>query len=140
MRLAGLGALAAALSGASPTAGVEVPLSGLRSTKGEIRACLTANPGKFPDCQTDPAARRLSVPADGRALRFDGLASGNYAVALIHDENGNRKLDTFAGLPREGFGFSRNPAIRFGPPRFDAARFTLDNRMIAEPVTVRYLL
>ncbi|MGJ3628711.1 DUF2141 domain-containing protein [Sphingomonas sp. MMS24-JH45] len=24
---------------------------------------------------------------------------------------------------KEGFGFSRNPAIRFGPPRFAAARF-----------------
>ena len=64
----------------------------------------------------------------------------DYAVAVIHDENGNAKLDTFAGIPKEGFGFSRNPAIGFGPPRFAAARFTLDGDGGAERIRLRYIL
>jgi len=61
-------------------------------------------------------------------------------VAVIHDENSNSKLDTFAGIPREGFGFSRNPAIAFGPPRFTAARFTLDSDAEAQQIRMRYIL
>jgi uncharacterized protein (DUF2141 family) len=60
-------------------------------------------------------------------------------VAVIHDENSNNRLDTFAGIPREGFGFSRNPAIRFGPPRFAAARFVLDSDAEAQQVQMRYI-
>jgi len=103
--------------------------------------CVTAAPDHFPDCQDDPAARKATVrAANAAALRFDWLPSADYAVALIHDENGNGRLDTFMKLPREGFGFSRNPAIRFGPPRFDSARFAVAGAPVAERVQVKYLL
>jgi uncharacterized protein (DUF2141 family) len=59
---------------------------------------------------------------------------------VIHDENNNHKLDTFAGIPREGFGFSRNPSVTFGPPRFAAARFTLSSDADRQQVRMRYLL
>jgi uncharacterized protein (DUF2141 family) len=68
------------------------------------------------------------------------LPRGDYAIAVIHDENGNAKLDTLAGIPREGFGFSRNPPIRFGPPRFAAARFTLVDDAQMQQVRMRYIL
>jgi uncharacterized protein (DUF2141 family) len=74
------------------------------------------------------------------SIHFDGLPHGNYAVAVIHDENNNHKLDTFAGIPREGFGFSRNPSVTFGPPRFAAARFTLSSDADRQQVRMRYLL
>lgn len=103
--------------------------------------CLTTRADHFPDCQDDPQARRLKVPAAQAAdLRFTGLPSGNYAIALIHDENGNNKLDTMFGIPREGFGFSRNPAIRFGPPRFDSAQFVVSSGEVGETVRVKYML
>jgi uncharacterized protein (DUF2141 family) len=81
-----------------------------------------------------------SIPASANSLHFDGLPPGGYALAVIHDENGNKKLDTFAGIPREGFGFSRNPPISFGPPRFAAARFTLTGDADRQQVRMRYLL
>ena len=78
---------------------------------------------------------------DGPTLEEgDGLASGAYAVSLFHDENGNGRLDTILGIPREGFGFSRNPPIRFGPPRFDAARFAVTSGEAAQQVRLKYLL
>ena len=129
-----------ALLGASRAGRVDVSLEGLRDARGEVRACLTTRPDRFPDCQEDPAARRLTVPAaQAASLRFDDLPSGAYAVALFHDANGNGRLDTRIGIPVEGFGFSRNPALFFGPPRFAAARFTVAGGEIDQAVRMRYI-
>jgi uncharacterized protein (DUF2141 family) len=125
---------------AAPVTTLDVSVEALRSGKGQIRFCLTADPDNFPECIDDARAVTRSVPAGTRQVRFDGLPHGNYALAVIHDENGNGRLDTFAGIPREGFGFSRNPAIRFGPPRFAAARFALGGDAELQQVRMRYLL
>jgi uncharacterized protein (DUF2141 family) len=128
------------LGAASPVARLELDVSKLRSSRGFVRICLTADPDNFPKCVDDARALRRSVPAGQTQLRFDALPVGGYAAAVIHDENGNRKLDTALGIPREGFGFSRNPAIGFGPPRFSAARFAIDADGTREDVRMRYLL
>lgn len=141
MAILALPMLWAALAGAAPAGSVDASVSGLRSTRGLLLVCLTTRSDRFPDCQRDPAARRLAVPvAQAQGLSFDDLPSGDYALALIHDENGNHRLDTLFGIPREGFGFSRNPVIRFGPPKFAAARFPVASGRVDEKVRVRYLL
>ncbi len=128
------------LPGAVATSDLAVDVANLRSAKGMVRVCLTADPDNFPACIDDAQAITRSIPASTTSVRFDGLARGDYAVAVIHDENGNRKLDTFAGIPREGFGFSRNPPVTFGPPRFAAARFTVTGDADRQQVRMRYLL
>lgn len=105
-----------------------------------LRVCLTADPKNFPGCVDDARAVTRTVPADAPQLAITGLPPGDYALAIIHDENSNKKLDTFMGIPREGFGFSRNPPIRFGPPRFTAAEFKLGADGATQSVTMRYLL
>lgn len=132
--------LLALLPGAVSTAELSVDVSNLRSAKGTVRVCLTADPDNFPACIDDANAVTRSIPAAMTNIRFDGLPHGSYAVAVIHDENNNRKLDTFAGIPREGFGFSRNPTVTFGPPRFSAARFTIESDADRQQVRMRYLL
>lgn len=123
-----------------PSTDVTVEVTGMRSTKGYIQACLTPNPAHFPDCRNDPAARRLTVPATAAELRFPTVAPGRYAIALLHDENGNGKADMTLMIPREGFGFSRNAAVRFGPPKFGSAAFTVAGAGAAEAIRMRYLL
>ncbi len=105
-----------------------------------MRVCLTADPDNFPACVDDADATTRSVPAGVRHVTFEGLPHGDYAVAVIHDENDNHRLDTFAGIPREGFGFSRNPRIGFGPPRFAAARFSVADDATGQQVTMHYIL
>jgi uncharacterized protein (DUF2141 family) len=124
----------------APTASLEIDVQKLRSQKGMLRICLTTRPQSFPDCKNDAQALTRSVPATQNVVKFEGLAPGNYAAAIIHDENGNSKLDTLMGIPREGFGFSRNPAIGFGPPKFDAARFAVGDGAAPQQVRMRYLL
>ncbi|WP_375339526.1 DUF2141 domain-containing protein [Sphingomonas fuzhouensis] len=140
-RARGLALLLAALPlmSAAPVSRLDIGIDQLRSAKGMIRLCLTADPDNFPQCVDDARALTRSVPAGQHGIRLDGLPHGNYAAAVIHDENNNAKLDTLAGIPREGFGFSRNPVIRFGPPRFSAARFTVDSVAETQQIRMRYI-
>jgi len=125
--------------GATSAARVDVAVEGLRSAKGSLRVCLTADPANFPGCVDDADAVRRTVPATIALVSFSGLPRGGYAVSVIHDENNNARLDTLAGIPREGFGFSRNPPIRFGAPRFAAARFEVGSDAQRQQVRMRYI-
>lgn len=71
---------------------------------------------------------------------IDGIAPGDYALSLIHDENGNGRLDTRLGIPREGIGFSRNPRLTFGPPGFSSVRFAIVGERARAAVKVKYFL
>jgi uncharacterized protein (DUF2141 family) len=130
----------ALLVGAAPTTELTIDFAKLRNAKGVIRLCMTAVPGNFPACGNEAEAVTRSIPAGTHQLRLTGLPRGDYAIAVIHDENGNKKLDTFMGIPREGFGFSRNPPIGFGAPRFAAARFSLDGDTETQQLAMHYLL
>lgn len=130
-----------ALSGATDRpASLDIRFEALRSTRGVIRICLTTNPAGFPDCSKDGGAITRSVPADGAVVHIGDLARGTYALAVIHDENGNARLDTFAGIPKEGIGFSRNPRLMFGPPRFAAAGFPVDGAPVSQVIRMKYFL
>jgi uncharacterized protein (DUF2141 family) len=57
-------------------------------------------------------------------LEFADVPFGTYALKIYHDENANDKLDTnFVGFPKEGFGFSNDAMGKFGPPKFEQAKF-----------------
>ena len=125
--------------GAAPIARLDVGVDHMRSAKGLLRVCLTADPDNFPACVDDANALTRSIPASVHTTSFPGLPQRGYALAIIHDENSNAKLDTIAGIPREGYGFSRNAAVRFGPPRFSAARFMLAGDAELQQVKMRYI-
>ncbi len=118
---------AAALLGASPpvTSDVTITATGLRNANGVVRACMTGEVARFPNCE-DPDASYHAVgdAAASVTLTFRDVKPGRYAIALLHDENANGKADRAAMMiPTEGFGFSRDAKVRFGPPKFAAAAF-----------------
>lgn len=126
---------------AGPSAGeVEVNLQGLRNARGALHLCMTRDPAYFPDCGKDPQAIKHSMPAGSASARVDGISPGTYALSVIHDENRNSRLDTLLGVPREGFGFSGNPVVRFGPPRFNQVRFAVSGGITRVSVKMQYLL
>lgn len=136
-----MGLLAALSLGAGEPASLDLSITGLRSLKGNVLVCLTANAKAFPDCAKDPQARKAAVRAAKAAnVRFADLAPGIYAVAIVHDENGNGKMDIAIMMPREGFGFSRNAMGSFGPPKFAAAQFGIAPGENAQAVKIKYML
>lgn len=115
-------------------------LEGLRSGKGRILVCVTRSPDHFPDCAKDPDQHHFTISAKPGQVTLGAMAPGDYAIAVIHDENSNGKLDTFAGIPREGVGFSRNPVIRFGAPSFRSARFSIAGASVEQDIRLKYFL
>ena len=118
---------------------LEISLSGLRSAKGEVRLCVWHGPSKFPGDTC--AGQSIVVPAETPVVIVNvPLAPGDYAVSLLHDENGNGKLDkNFLGIPTEGIGFSQNPKISFGPPTYAASHFDVAGPQ-TEAIRMKYFL
>ena len=128
------------IGAAAPAADLEVSFEKVRNRSGMLRLCLTQAPAHFPDCKRDPKAIMRNVIAGTGSVRFPALLPGTYAVSVFHDENNNRKLDTLLGIPKEGFGFSRNPVVRFGAPRFKQVSIDLRSGFTRETVRMQYLL
>ena len=122
-----------------PSASLSVSVEGLRDHKGNLLFCLTRRTALFLDCDEDPASVHGSVAANVGTIDFQHMAPGNWAMLMIHDSNGNGKLDKRFGIPREGFGFSRNPAIRFGPPSAEAVRFAVPEGVSHQQLKMRYI-
>ena len=60
-------------------------------------------------------------------LNFPSIPAGWFVVAVLHDEDGNEELSmNRLGVPKEDYGFSRNPDSIFGPPAFDDAAVYLE--------------
>lgn len=134
-------AMAALVAGVdSQQASLTVHVANVRNRKGVVHACLTRDSRHFPDCRADPVAVRSTVPASAQTLVFPALPAGRYAVTLFHDENRNQRLDMLMGMPREGFGFSGNPRIRFGAPRFKDVTIAIPPGQTVQTIRMQYLL
>jgi len=108
---------------------LKVRIDGLRSTRGKILAYVWNQGDGFPAekrktlaiaevaIRGGQAECDIEVPASERRL----------AVSVMHDENGNGKMDSnFLGIPLEGYATSNNvPHSMIGPPRFKDAEFEI---------------
>ncbi len=121
---------------------VVITITDMRSAKGVVRACMTTEKSVFPKCRKDPSAHRTVVPAGKNVtIRFTDVEPGNYAIALLHDENDNGKADRALGMmPKEGFGFSRDAKVRMGPPKFKDAVFEHGSEKQSMNIRMRYML
>jgi uncharacterized protein (DUF2141 family) len=119
---------------------IVVRVHGVRSTGGEVVAVLYGdNPDDF--LRSGKRLERARVPATTGVVVLELVAPrpGRYAIAVYHDENGNRKFDrALTGLPTEGYGLSNNPRIWLRPPQLVDAAFTVDARPTAVDIDLRY--
>jgi uncharacterized protein (DUF2141 family) len=124
---------------ATAIATLEVTVTGIKSAKGVIRLALCPPQAGFPDCKTR-IVRSAALPiANGSAhIVLSGLAPGNYALSVFHDANANGKLDTFMGIPKEGYGFSRNPGFKPRAPTFAEAEIDVAGSASAA-ISLRYI-
>ncbi len=105
-----------------------IEITGLRNDEGFVLLSMFCSEDGFPTHAEKSCRKGKEKSAAGKArFVYKNLGAGTYAVAVLHDENGNMKMDTkFLGLPKEGYGFSQNPKLRFGPPSFESASFVHD--------------
>ena len=126
-------------------ADLTITVNNLRSNQGQVLLCVfsaeSSDREAFPDCvKGRPVRQSKETVADGKVVvSYRGLKDGVYAVAVIHDENGNNELDTnFLGIPTEGIGISTNPRL-LGKPHFNEAQFEIKGKA-AITVSAKYIL
>ncbi|MBW4611379.1 MAG: DUF2141 domain-containing protein [Hassallia sp. WJT32-NPBG1] len=114
---------------AQQTTTLTVVVNGIKHQKGQICLGIYPNEKGFP-LSTKNVIKSACKPITGTSLKeqFSGLKPGNYAVAVVDDQNGDRQLNKdFFGIPKEGFGISNNPTVSIttGTPKFSKASFSL---------------
>jgi uncharacterized protein (DUF2141 family) len=114
-------AIAAVTTGTTLTLTIE----GVRSDKGKIYASLIKADAAASVARKAGGARGTPIVGT-TTLTFEGLAPGDYAVQLFHDENDNGTMDSnLFGIPSEGYAFSNRARASFGPPKFADMKFTV---------------
>ena len=110
---------------------LSVSIKGLKNQKGQVCFSLFSSSRGFPSNKKRAIKAQCVKLKNGNVkLNIPSLKAGTYALAMFHDKNGDGKLNTNGlGIPKEGFGFSRNPRILTGPPKFgDSAVFVVGSR------------
>ena len=121
--------------------GLHVQVLDIRNSTGSVACALFESEAGFPIEFLHYATQVVVIKIRASQARcdFEDLHPGTYAVAVIHDENMNGKLDTnWAGIPTEGYGFSNDAKAWLGAPPFPAAGFPYDGQRREITITLRY--
>ena len=134
--------ITAATASASSGGRIEAAVSGVSNAPGMVGCALFSSAAGFPLESDKPSVKIVRVaPAGGAAMCvFENVPPGVYAMAVVHDTNGNGRADTnFLGMPTEGVGVSNNVMPRMSPPTFDANKFTVAAGQITRlAISLRY--
>lgn len=120
---------------------ITVNIRNISKPEGMLGVALYSSKQGFPEKADRAVATRVrKISSTAHEVRFENIPYGSYAISVLHDENGNGKMDKKAiVIPKEGFGVSNNPKIRRGPPSFSEALFTLDRQETELTVNMIYL-
>ncbi len=133
--------LAAVAIAQSPSQRIQVRILNIRNSIGTIDCALFESPAGFPTEVLVSARNVMVIKIQNSEARcdFEDIPPGRYAIAVIHDENMNGKLDTnWLGIPTEGYGFSNNASVLLGTPSFSAASFLYDGRNLDLTIGLHY--
>lgn len=126
-RTSSFAALLAASMIAAPIAlasDLTVTVESIAQTQGTIVLGLFDEASYNGDGAVDGA--NLKVEGNDVTVTFEGLEPGEYAVKLYHDLNDDGEMNTNPfGMPTEPFAFSNDAKGRFGPAKWDAAKFSV---------------
>lgn len=106
-------------------ASINITVTNIKNTKGVVRIGIINKEKDFP--YDASIGKKCPITGNSVSVKFTGLAPGEYAIAVHHDENCNDKLDkNVLGVPLEGYCFSNNVKALAAPPKFKYAKFILD--------------
>jgi len=119
----------------SENVSITVTVPNVSGTEGEILVALYNSWESF--AKREPIATKKSKITDGKiSVVFEAVSPGTYAVVCLHDKNGNERMDFDSnGMPQEDYGSSNN-RMRMGPPNFEDAKFTVENKSLN--LTIRF--
>ncbi|GAA6620324.1 DUF2141 domain-containing protein [Scytonema sp. NUACC26] len=119
-----------------------VEIKGLKNRQGQVCLSLFASSRGFPSNSSNAIQSQcVAIATMPLTVTFKNLQPGSYAVAVLHDTNSDKKANRNGlGIPLEGFGFSENPVILTGPPRFNDAAVLVAGSTTNIQIQLNYLL
>jgi uncharacterized protein (DUF2141 family) len=132
---------AATLAQSPSCPSIQVKVLNISNNVGTIGCALFESAEGFPVEYLRYASNIIVIKIRDTQARclFVDIPPGRYALAVIHDEDMNGKLDTnWLGIPTEGYGFSNDAKAILGPPSFSAAGFLYDGEMLELTITLHY--
>jgi len=117
-----------------------VNVENLRSSNGLVAVTLYADDSRrFLARRGSLYVGRATARAGTTRLCIHLPSTGVWALAVYHDEDGNRRFNrSGVGMPAEGFGFSNNPGTLFGVPSFRSVRMAVPRDRMQTTVRLRY--
>ncbi len=104
---------------------LNIQINKIKNNRGSILVSIYNGERGFP-YQSTSSIKTFSVKSMQGSIEVTAkdLPTGQYAVALFHDADGNGKLSTnILGMPKEGYAFSNNASSFLGVPGFKDASF-----------------
>lgn len=121
---------------------LEVKFIGIKSSKGEVCVNLFNGSNGFPEGGKGSSlkvARCAPIVKGTAKISFANLPYGNYAIAAVHDTNGDTRLNSnFLGIPQEGIGFSNNPIVKTSAPSFGESQFFVSGNKTELQIRMQY--
>jgi len=119
---------------------VFVKLTNLKSDEGKLSVSIYNDPKTFPKTTGMLEEKIVEDFRDGECtLSFTGLKPGTYAVAGLHDENGDGKMNfNLIGIPKEGYCFSNNVMPKLRAAKWDESKFILKDSNIHIEIEMKY--
>jgi len=121
--LAGLSLLAQSDS----TAILEIEFTGIQTPEGQVGIGINYSPEGFPhepDVEIQYSKEGLM---DGMlTIQVMDLPYGTYAISALDDLDSDIEMKMFLGIPKEAYGFSRNPNSKLRTPKFEECSFELN--------------
>lgn len=117
-----------------------VDVEGVRKAEGLIAVTLYADDSKrFLAKRGSLYVGRTAAMAPKTTVCIMLPSTGTYALGVYHDADADRSYDRNAvGLPKEGYGFSNNPAVILGLPTFRSVRLSVPRNNMRTRVRLRY--
>lgn len=132
-------ALAPEPAAPAPAGVLSIRMHGFRNADGQVLVAVFRGADGFPGDPNKAWKTAVAKVSNGRARVDLAVPPGEYAFALVHDENGNNAMDTtWVGIPKEGYGTSNNAKGRFGPPKYRDAKFSVAEAGVVQQIAIVY--
>ena len=104
-----------------------VKVTGLKNSDGHFLVSLWDKPAGFPNDQFKEELIYTNIKHPTFSFTIKGLPYGNYALASLHDENEDGEMEyNWMGMPKEGFGFSKNYKVTIRAPKWEESVFKIN--------------
>lgn len=130
------GSLGGVASGGDALTGtLTVCVEGLTSSDGHLRFVLFDSKKDF--LKRPIRAEIIEIENQQGTWNLEELPFGTYAVLVHHDINASGTMERhWYGKPKEPIGASNNAPARFGPPKFDDAKFQFESTELTLTINV----